>query len=143
MAPPPLPQDYGGGTGGGWNTGSSAAVTSAPPPVQDDDWGWKPQEQAQNNTSAPRYGNVEDDLWSNNDAGNDANYNEASSSTQAAQADPFDPFGQPPQIKQEPAPPQSATALANQVTSSAVPQKTLSFSFLTNNCCCFYFSLDL
>jgi len=80
MAPPPLPQDYGGGTGGGWNTGSSAAVTSAPPPVQDDDWGWKPQEQAtQNNSSAaaPRYGNVEDDLWSNNDAGNDANYNQA------------------------------------------------------------------
>ena len=79
MAPPPLPQDYGGGTGGGWNTGSSAVVTSAPPPVQDDDWGWKPQEQpTQNNSSAaaPRYGNVEDDLWSNNDAGNDANYNQ-------------------------------------------------------------------
>ena len=132
MAPPPLPQDYGGGTGGGWNTGSSAAVTSAPPPVQDDDWGWKPQEQAtQNNSSAaaPRYGNVEDDLWSNNDAGNDANYNQASSSTQAAQADPFDPFGQPPQIKQEPAPPQSATALANQVTSSAVPKKLHLFHF--------------
>ena len=72
MAPPPLPQDYGGGTAGGWN---SASVTTAAPPAQDDDWGWKPEEPQNSTTAGPRYGNLDDDLWSTN-TGNDNNYNQ-------------------------------------------------------------------
>ena len=72
MAPPPLPQDYGvGGTAGGWNTGPIAA----PPAQRDDDWGWKPDPEPKDNSSAPRYGNLDDDLWSTN-TGNDTNYNQ-------------------------------------------------------------------
>ena len=72
MAPPPLPQDYGvGGTAGGWNTGPVAA----PLAQQDDDWGWKPDPEPKDNSSAPRYGNLDDDLWSTN-TGNDTNYNQ-------------------------------------------------------------------
>ena len=77
MAPPPLPQDYGGGTAGGFKIPAPPAAA----PIQDDDWGWKPeQEPPQTNNSAlettgARYGNVDDDLWSTN-TGNDTNYNQ-------------------------------------------------------------------
>ena len=75
MAPPPLPQDYGGGTAGGWN----AAPVKAAPPAQEDDWGWKPQEPQNNSSAGPRYGNLDDDLWSTN-TGNDNNYNQVHNS---------------------------------------------------------------
>merc|ERR1719410_2687721 len=102
MAPPPLPQDYGGGTAGGWNTGPAVTATPATPATQDDDWGWKPQEPQNNSTAGPRYGNLDDDLWSTN-TGNDNNYNQASSTSAAAPAaDPYDPFGTPPKITQDP-----------------------------------------
>ena len=69
MAPPPLPQDYGGGTAGGFKIPAPPAAA----PIQDDDWGWKPDEQTNNSareTTGARYGNVDDDLWSTN-TGND------------------------------------------------------------------------
>ena len=74
MAPPPLPQDYGGGTAGGFKIPAPPAAA----PIQDDDWGWKPDEQTNNSareTTGARYGNVDDDLWSTN-TGNDTNYNQ-------------------------------------------------------------------
>jgi len=112
MAPPPLPQDYGGGTAGGFKIPAPPAAA----PIQDDDWGWKPDEQTNNSareTTGARYGNVDDDLWSTN-TGNDTNYNQASSTNAAPAADPYDPFGTPPNVTQEPPPMHSATAITNQ-----------------------------
>ena len=50
-------------------------AVDAAPPAQDDDWGWKPEEPQNNTTAGPRYGNLDDDLWSTN-TGNDNNYNQ-------------------------------------------------------------------